>query len=393
MLNVSRANRSVFSQWWWTVDLVLVAAILLLVATGFVFSMAASPPVAIRLGLDEFHFVSRQAMFMVPALALMFVASLLSPKQMRRVCLIVFVGAALLMVYSLIAGVEIKGARRWVDIFGFRLQPSEFAKPAFVVLAAWLFAEGIRNKEMPGAIMAGGLMTIFAVLLILQPDFGQTLLVAIVWGAMFFVAGMPWIWISGFAAIGLVGIGVAYLFLPHVTDRIDRFLVPGTGDTFQVDTALSSFLRGGWFGRGPGEGIEKRSLPDSHTDFVFAVAAEEFGIIICLLLVALFAFIVLRVLIRVFAEEDDFTRFATTGLISMFGLQALINMAVNLQLIPAKGMTLPFISSGGSSLLSMSLAMGMVLGLTRHNRDMASLINLKPIFARNLFGVGARRIH
>lgn len=381
MLNVSRANRSIVSQWWWTVDLVLVVAILLLIVTGFIFSMAASPPVALKLGLDQFYFVARHAIFMVPALAIMFVCSLLSPKQMRRICLVVFFGALILMVYSLINGVEIKGARRWVDIFGFRLQPSEFAKPAFVVLAAWLFAEGARHKDIPGSLLATGLMVLFAGLLILQPDFGQTLLIAVVWGAMFFVAGMPWLWIAGFASIGSVLFGLAYLFLPHVTDRIDRFLEPGAGDTYQVDAALSSFLRGGWFGSGPGEGVVKRSLPDSHTDFVFAVAAEEFGIVICLLLVALFAFIILRVLVKVSGEEDDFTFFSATGLITLFGLQALINMAVNLQLIPATGMTLPFISSGGSSLLSMSLAIGMVLSLTRKNRHGVNPIRFRPAFS------------
>ncbi len=384
MLNVSRANRGIVSQWWWTVDLVLVVAVLLLIVTGFIFSMAASPPVAIKLGLDQFYFVARHATFVVPALAIMFVCSLLSPKQMRRVCLIVFVGALILMVYSLIDGVEIKGARRWVDLFGFRLQPSEFAKPAFVVLAAWLFAEGARRKEIPGALLAAGLMVVFATLLILQPDFGQTLLISVVWGAMFFVAGMPWLWIAGFASVGSVFFALAYLFLPHVTARIDRFLVPESGDTYQVDAALSSFLRGGWFGSGPGEGVVKRTLPDSHTDFVFAVAAEEFGIVICLLLVALFAFIILRVLVKVSREDDDFTFFAATGLITMFGLQALINMAVNLQLIPATGMTLPFISSGGSSLLSMSLTIGMVLSLTRENRHGLNPIRFRPVFAGSL---------
>jgi cell division protein FtsW len=381
MLNVSRANRGIVSQWWWTVDLVLVVAILLLIVTGFIFSMAASPPVAIKLGLDQFYFVTRHATFVVPALAIMFVCSLLSPKQMRRVCLIVFVGSSLLMAYSLINGVEIKGARRWVDLFGFRLQPSEFAKPAFVVLAAWLFAEGARRKEIPGALLAAGLMALFVTLLILQPDFGQTLLIAVVWGAMFFVAGMPWLWIAGFASIGSVFFALAYVFLPHVSARIDRFLVPESGDTYQVDAALSSFLRGGWFGSGPGEGVVKRTLPDSHTDFVFAVAAEEFGIVICLLLVALFAFIVLRVMVKVSKEDDNFTFFAATGLITMFGLQALINMAVNLQLIPATGMTLPFISSGGSSLLSMSFGIGMVLSLTSENRHRLNPIRFRPAFA------------
>ena len=217
------------------------------------------------------------------------------------------------------------------------------------------------------------MLVIFGALLLLQPDFGQTMLVAIVWGTLFFMAGMPWIWIAMLAFFGVAGIGLAYAVLPHVTARIDRFFDPGSGDTYQVDTALAAFIRGGWFGRGPGEGTVKNVLPDSHTDFVFAVAAEEFGILACLFLVGLFAFMVLRVLLKSYHETDIFTRFATSGLIIMFGLQALINMAVNLQLLPAKGMTLPFISAGGSSLLSMSLAMGMVLGMTSRRTDRETL--------------------
>lgn len=392
MLNVSRANRGRVSQWWWTVDLVVVAAVLMLIVIGFVFSMAASPPVAVKLGLDQFHFVRRQALFLIPALSVLFVASLLNARQMRRVCLILFAGSIVLMAYALMNGVEIKGARRWVEIFGFRLQPSEFAKPAFVVLAAWLFAEGMKHREVPGALLSGGLMLLFCGLLILQPDFGQTLLVALVWGSMFFMAGMSWIWIAAFAILGVLGFALAYLAFPHVTNRVDRFFNPEAGDTYQVDTAISSFLRGGWFGRGPGEGVVKRSLPDSHTDFVFAVAAEEFGIFFCLLLVAIFGFIVLRVMNRMLGEDDNFVRFAVTGLITMFGLQALINMAVNLQLIPAKGMTLPFISSGGSSLISMSFAIGIILGLTRKNRRNDNGLSFKPAFSRALPGESGRGI-
>lgn len=381
MWRLSRVDRSVFAQWWWTVDRVLVGAIFGLIIIGFIFSMAASPPVATKLGLDQFHFVKRQAIFLVPALAIMFGASVLDVRQIRRVCLVVFVVSVVLMIIALIAGVEVKGSRRWVELAGFRMQPSEFAKTAFVVLAAWLFAEGIKLKEVPGAAIATVLLVIFSVLLLLQPDFGQTMLVALVWGTLFFMAGMPWLWIVVMALVGLAGIGLAYMYLPHVTARIDRFFDPGSGDTYQVDTALASFIRGGWFGRGPGEGVVKSALPDSHTDFVFAVAAEEFGILICLLLVGLFAFIVLRVLIKSYNEPDIFARFAAAGLIVMFGLQALINMAVNLQLLPAKGMTLPFISAGGSSLLSMSLAMGMVLALTRRRTDRETLrkFETKPV--------------
>jgi len=199
----------------------------------------------------------------------------------------------------------------------------------------------------------------------MEPDFGQTMLTLMVWGALFFIAGMRMIWVFGLAGAASAGLFLAYLLVPHVAGRIQRFMNPASGDTFQVDTAMEAFSNGGWFGLGPGEGIAKRSLPDSHTDFVFAVAAEEFGIVLCLALLALFAFVVIRALSRAYANEDMFARFAASGLAIMFGVQAAINMAVNLQLIPAKGMTLPFISYGGSSMVSLSYGVGMMLALTR----------------------------
>jgi cell division protein FtsW len=202
-------------------------------------------------------------------------------------------------------------------------------------------------------------------LLVMEPDFGQTMLILAVWGALFFIAGMRMIWVAGLAGAASAGLFGAYLLVPHVAGRIKRFMNPASGDTFQVDTAMEAFSNGGWFGLGPGEGIAKRSLPDSHTDFVFAVAAEEFGIVLCLALLLLFAFVVIRALSRAYANEDMFSRFAASGLAIMFGIQAAINMSVNLQLIPAKGMTLPFISYGGSSIVSLAYGVGMMLALTR----------------------------
>lgn len=374
MLSLGRADRSALADWWWTVDRVLVAAILCLAGFGIVFSMAASPPVALKLGLEQFHFVKRQAFFLGVGLAVMLVTSMLNTRQMRRVALIIFVGGLALMFLALIQGVEIKGARRWVNLAGFSLQPSEFVKPAFVLLAAWLFAEGKRHPGIPGTAIATGLLIAFVALLLLQPDVGQALLAALVWGALFFMAGMAWPLIVLLASVGVMGLVAGYVLVPHVTERIDRFLDPASGDTYQVDTALESFVRGSWFGRGPGEGTVKNVLPDSHTDFVYAVMAEEFGILVCLALLALFAFIVLRVLRAAFRENDLFMRFAVGGLIAMFGLQAAINMGVNLALLPAKGMTLPLISAGGSSMLSMCYALGMVLGLTRRRIDREAAI-------------------
>ena len=221
--------------------------------------------------------------------------------------------------------------------------------------------------------MALGLLAVVVVPLVLQPDFGQTMLIALVWGALFFMAGMRMIWVGGLGGAAAVGLAGAYYFVPHVTKRINRFMDPASGDTYQVSNAIESFVRGGWFGQGPGEGTVKRILPDSHADFVFAVAAEEFGIILCLALVALFAFVVIRTLLRAYVSEDMFSRFAASGLAILFGVQAAINMAVNLQLIPAKGMTLPFISYGGSSMISLAYGMGMLLALTRE-RPRAAMI-------------------
>jgi cell division protein FtsW len=362
---LSREERNPLSDWWWTVDRPLLGAILALMLCGIILSLAASPPVATRIGLDPFHFFNRQVLFLLPSLVVLLGVSFLSPRQVRRSALIVFALSIVLIVATLLIGPEVKGARRWITLLGVNIQASESAKPAFVVIAAWLFAESTRRPEMPATSMALALLLMLVSLLVMEPDFGQTMLILMVWGALFFIAGMRMIWVVGLAGAASAGLFGAYLLVPHVAGRIKRFMNPASGDTFQVDTAMEAFGNGGWFGLGPGEGIAKRSLPDSHTDFVFAVAAEEFGIILCLALVLLFAFIVIRTLSRAYANEDMFARFAASGLAILFGVQAAINMSVNLQLIPAKGMTLPFISYGGSSIISLAYGVGMMLALTR----------------------------
>ncbi|RDI60682.1 FtsW/RodA/SpoVE family cell cycle protein [Microvirga subterranea] len=362
---VSRAERSAFSDWWWTVDRLLLAALAILILAGLVFLMAGGPPVAERLGLSTFHFVNRQVLFLVPALLILLPVSFLSLRHVRRLALFVYVVGMVLILLAFQFGPEIKGAHRWIMIGPLGIQPSEFVKPAFVVLAAWAFSEGSRRRDVPGTLLALLILPATIVPLILQPDFGQTMLITIVWCGLFFVAGLHWFWVMGLGGFGLVGIAAAYEFLPHVRARIERFLDKDSGDTFQVDTAMESFSRGGWLGRGPGEGSVKRILPDAHTDFIFAVTAEEFGIVVCLGLLILFAFIVLRGLALARRNEDTFCRLAATGLVLMFGLQASINMMVNVHLMPAKGMTLPFISYGGSSLLSLALGMGFLVALTR----------------------------
>ncbi len=361
----SRAQPTPFSEWWCTVDRPTLAALGALMLAGIILCLAASPPVAARIGLDPFHFVNRQIFFLIPACAVMLATSFLSPHDIRKVALLVFVVSIVLMAATPHFGAEIKGARRWLVIFGVNIQPSEFMKPAFVVLIAWLFGETSSRPEMPANSIALALLVIVVALLVAQPDFGQTMLISLVWGALFYMAGMRLIWVIGLAATAGVGLTVAFFTVPHVAQRINRFLDPASGDTFNIDIATESFLRGGWFGRGPGEGTIKRILPEGHTDFVFAVAGEEFGVVLCLILVALFAFIVIRALIKAMRTDDPFVRFAAAGLAILFGLQSTINMAVNLHLMPAKGMTLPFVSYGGSSLISLAYGMGMLVALTR----------------------------
>jgi len=362
---LSRAQRTPIGEWWWTVDRLALAAIGALMLAGVVLSLAASPPVAGRLGLDPFYFVNRHILFLVPSTAVMLGVSFLNPRQVRRLSLIVFAISLILLMATPFFGPEIKGARRWLVLFGMSVQPSEFLKPAFVVIVAWLFGESAKRPDMPANTFSLALLMMVVALLVMQPDFGQTMLIALVWSALFFMAGMRVVWVAGIAGLAGVGLLTAYYTVPHVARRIQRFLDPASGDTFNIDIATESFMRGGWFGKGPGEGTVKRLLPESHTDFVFAVAAEEFGVALCLALVAIFAFIVIRMLIRAMRNDDPCTRFAAAGLTILFATQAAINMAVNLHLIPAKGMTLPFISYGGSSMISLGYAMGMLLALTR----------------------------
>jgi len=363
---ISRADRSLFSDWAWTVDRWLLASLGLLIVAGLVFAMAGSPPVAERLHLPTFHFVNRQVLYLLPALAVMIATSFLSPRHVRRLALVIFVISLALVVATIFYGQEVKGAKRWI----FGVQPSEFLKPTFVVLVAWAFSEGARRKDVPGNLIALMLLPIAIAPLMLQPDFGQTMLISVVWAALFFMAGLHWIWVVGLGGLGGVSALLAYKFVPHVHTRIESFLEPpppvaGVPSNFQSETALESFIAGSWFGRGPGEGVIKRILPDSHTDFIFAVIGEEFGVLVCIALAGVFAFVVVRGLFSAARNSDPFCRFATAGLVMLFGLQSCINMAVNVHLMPAKGMTLPFVSYGGSSLISLSLGMGFLLAVTR----------------------------
>ncbi len=371
MSSFARTDTSILGQWWWTVDRWIMGAIGALIIIGTLLTLAASPPVAERINMDSYFFVKKHLMMLPLGLILLFGMSMAPPNIVKRIAVGLFIFALALMVLTLTIGEERNGAQRWLSLGGMSLQPSEFLKPALIVFAAWMFSEQNRGSGVPGNLIALVAWAGSVGMLAMQPDFGQAFLLTVVIGGMFFIAGMSMYLVLGLMIAGTVGGVFAYVFVPHVTSRIDRFLDPASGDTFQVNTAINAFLQGGLFGRGPGEGTVKRILPDAHTDYIFAVVGEEFGMIACLLLVGLFAFIVLRGLARAFAAEDHFVQLAASGLIFLFGLQAFINMAVNLNLLPSKGMTLPFISYGGSSLLALSLTAGMILALLRKRPGVA----------------------
>jgi cell division protein FtsW len=361
----ARTDRSILGRWWWTVDRWSLLAIAALMGAGAILILAASPAAGERIGLSGFHLATRQLVLLPVAGALIVGCSLMSARWIRRTAVLGLLGTLVLLVAVLVIGPEIKGAQRWLPIMGFSLQPSEFAKPFLAVFVAWMFACERIDGSIPGTWIALGAFAIVATLFLMQPDLGQTVVVTAVFGAQWFLAGLPIVYVIGLAGLGVAGLVGAYLMLPHVAERIDLFLDPTSGDNYQVQRSMEAFVNGGLFGRGPGEGTVKATLPDAHADFIFAVAGEEFGAVVCLLILAIFAFVVLRGFGRVLQEESLFIVLAVTGLLTQFGLQALINMASSLHLMPTKGMTLPFISYGGSSLLALSMTMGMVLALTR----------------------------
>lgn len=365
MISFARTNTSPISQWWWTVDRWLLGALMILVTIGIFMSFAASPAVAETIGNSPYYFVKRHLMLLPVALSLMIGISMLHPREIKLLAIGLLIGAIILLIMTFFIGIEIKGARRWLSIAGFSLQPSEFIKPAFAVVAAWLFSEQYKRRGFRGNLFAIGAWLVIFGLLVLQPDLGMAFVVSCVWGFQFFLTGLPMMLVIG---LGLAAIGLAfsaYFLFPHFASRIDRFLDPNTGDTYQVTRSMDAFVNGGFMGVGPGEGTVKATIPDVHADFVFAVTGEEFGLIPCLFVVAVFAFIILRGLKRLRGESDLFILLATAGLLTQFTLQAVVNLASTLNLMPTKGMTLPFISYGGSSLLAISIGTGMLLALTR----------------------------
>jgi cell division protein FtsW len=362
----ARSDRSPIGVWWWTMDRWLLGAVAVLLLLGVLMSFAASPAAAARMNVgDPFHFALRQCVFAVAGAAILVGASLLDDRGVRRVAFMVYIAAILVMAALPFIGHSAKGATRWLDFGGFSLQPSEFMKPALIVLVAWMFAEGQKGQGVPGVTIAFLLYGISVALLLIQPDVGQTILITMAFGAAFWMAGVPISWVMGLGVSAVAGLASTYFLFPHVASRVDRFMNPDAADTHQVDRAAEAIAAGGLIGRGPGEGVMKRHVPDLHTDFIYSVAAEEYGLVFSLALIGLFGFLVVRGLYRALKLSDPFQQVAAAGLFVLVGEQVLINVAVNLNLIPTKGMTLPFISYGGSSMLAICLTLGLALALTR----------------------------
>ena len=361
-----RSDRSQLGVWWWTVDRWMLGVIGVLIAIGVVMSFAASPAAAARMNIgDPFHFAVRQCVFAGGAAFILITTSMLDVRGTRRAAFFIWAAAIAVMIALPFIGHNAKGATRWLEFGGFTFQPSEYMKPALVILVAWMFSEGQKGQGVPGVSIAFGLYAVSIGLLLIQPDVGQTVLITVAFGAAFWMAGVPMSWVMLLGATAAAGLSSTYFMFPHVASRVDRFLSPDRADTHQVDAAAIAQAAGGIFGRGPGEGVMKRHVPDLHTDFIYSVGAEEYGLVFSLLLIVLFGFIVIRGLYRSMKLSDPFEQVAAAALFVLVGQQAIINVAVNLNLIPTKGMTLPFISYGGSSMLAMGLTLGLALALTR----------------------------
>jgi cell division protein FtsW len=366
-----RADRSQVGRWFWEIDRVLLLLVAVLIAVGLVAVAAASPAAAERYsrGAVQFaplHYFYRQLVWIALSIPAMIVISMMPREQLKRLCALgaaVCIGA---MVLVPILGQEVNGARRWLGLGFMQVQPSEFLKPFFIVSMAWLLSLKEKDKGLPVMLLSGGFTAVVAVLLMLQPDFGSTIIFGTVWIAMIALAGVNLRILAGMGVGGLIGIVLAYFFYDVAQVRIDGFLF-GEGDNFQVENAMRTLTAGGLLGMGPGGGTRKFALPEPHTDYIFSVIGEEFGLIACMAIATIYCAIVVRVLVKLLDEDEPFAILAAAGLTCQFGLQALINMAVNVQLAPSKGMTLPFISYGGSSMLALSITMGLLLAFTRRN--------------------------
>ncbi len=362
---LSRADTSLLGRWWWSVDRVTLLALSVLICFGYLLALAATPGFSMHLSDPHTMGMIKQIIFLGLGAVTMLGMSMLTLRQVKLAALGMGIVFFLLTGFTLLHGVEVDGAHRWISLPGFTIQPSEFLRPAFIIVAGWLIAESRRTPGFPGKRAALGLFMLTALLLKMQPDIGMTFLFTMVLFAQFYLDGLEVKWVGVAALLVLVALGAAFVFIPHVHTRVMLFLHPTNQTAYQALTALSAFGNGGLFGLGPGEGQVKHFLPDARADFVFAVAGEEFGLVFCGFIILVFAAIVIRAMMRLLGEPNLFVVLAAGGLIVGFGLQAFVNMASSLSLIPTKGMTLPFISYGGSSVLAISIQMGFLLALTR----------------------------
>lgn len=356
------------ANWWWRIDKTIFMCAILLLSIGFLLSFAASPAVAYKLGLSDYYFVVRQLVFSVLAFFIMLLISLLSINKAKGLALVLFVISYICLILTLFWGAEIKGARRWITLLGISIQPSELLKPVLVVLLSTLFAKWVYSRKTIYLYGAALLVALVLAILLCQPDFGQTMLISLVVAVLLFLLGVSLLWVPIILLSMSSLLFAAYYLLPHVRGRITSFLT-GSGNTFQVDMGKEAILNGGWFGLGPGEGVVKKLVPDSHTDFIFSVAAEEYGMFFCLFIVILFLILIGRSLYIAGRARDVQTKLTIGGLSCLLGMQAFINIFVNLHLLPAKGMTLPFISYGGSSLVAVAVTIGLLLVFTSRSID------------------------
>ncbi|WP_341789436.1 putative lipid II flippase FtsW [Rickettsia endosymbiont of Polydrusus tereticollis] len=367
----NQISNNFIKSWWRSTDQQIIISLMILFAFSLMLVTTSGSAVANRIGLEENYFSSRQIFYLSAASGLIILFSCFNKKWLKRFAILGFIFSIILLILVKFFGYEVKGATRWISIGGLSIQPSEFIKPFFAVVIGWILSLKF-EKDFPSFFVGIILYFIVALLLIIQPDFGMLVMITAVFGIQLFIAGMPIFWIILTSFIGLIGVSVAYFWLPHVTQRINSFLDPDSSENYQVSKSLRAFEHGGLYGRGPGEGAVKQVLPDSHTDFIFAVAGEEFGAIICLIVIGIFAFIVLRSFVKVMNEKNKFIQFAASGIIAQLGLQSIINIGVTLHLLPTKGMTLPFISYGGSSTLAIAIATGMLLGFTKYKTPLTS---------------------
>ena len=368
---LGRSDRSAVGRWFWEIDRVLLFLVAILISIGLIAVAAASPAAATRysggtVSFDSLYYFYRQLVWIVVAVPVLIAVSMLPRTLARRLCIvgaIIFTGLLFLVP---IIGVEVNGARRWLGVGITQFQPSEFLKPLFIVSIAWMLSLRQKDPGLPVVPLTGLLTGVVAILLMRQPNLGETIIFVSAWVMLLMLSGVSMRLLTMLGLGGVAALVLAYLFYPVATARIDGFLF-SHGDTYQTDSALRTLTGGGLFGAGPGAGVRKFHLPEPHTDYIFSVIGEEFGIIACLAIAILYLTIVARVLIRLLHEEDGFVVLAAAGLVTQFGLQALINMAVNVQIAPSKGMTLPFISYGGSSMIALSVGYGLLLAFTRRN--------------------------